>query len=212
MKVHIPTFEHGARVSYKHALCVPTADGGITMGNNINPAINWSDFPSNTKSFALVCVDPDVPSVGDDVNVEGKTVPADLPRVDFYHWVLADIPAIVTKIDSGADSTGVTERGKTPGKTHYGGITGINDYTNWFANDENMKGFYGGYDGPCPPWNDERIHHYHFKVFALDVETLGLSGNFTGRELISSIQGHVLAEAQWVGQYTLNKNLISLLG
>ena len=212
MKVHIPTFENGARVSHKHAFCVPTADGSITMGKNINPQVNWSDFPANTKSFALICVDPDVPSVGDDVNVEGRTVPIDLPRVDFYHWVVADIPSIVTKVDFGADSSGITERGKKPGKTSYGGITGINDYTNWFAGDENMKGFYGGYDGPCPPWNDERIHHYHFKVFALDVESVGLSGNFTGGDLMKAIEGHILDSAKWIGKYSLNKNLINDLG
>ncbi len=211
MKIKIPSFENGSRVSYKHAFCVPTAEGTVTFGSNINPEISWTDAPSNTRSFALICVDPDSPSVGDDVNVAGKFVPHNLPRADFYHWVLADIPANVHKIDSGADSTGITEKGKPSGKTSYGGVRGINDYTEWFANDVNMQGLYGGYDGPCPPWNDERIHHYRFIVFALDVESLGLEANFDGRALMNAIQGHVLAQAEWVGVFTLNKNLINTI-
>jgi phosphatidylethanolamine-binding protein (PEBP) family uncharacterized protein len=39
-----------------------------------------------TKSFAIVCHDPDVPSKGDDVNQEGRAVPRSLARVDFFHW------------------------------------------------------------------------------------------------------------------------------
>jgi phosphatidylethanolamine-binding protein (PEBP) family uncharacterized protein len=31
---------------------------------------------------------------------------------------------------------------------------------------------YGGYDAPCPPWNDARLHHYHFIVYAIDAPTL----------------------------------------
>ena len=48
--------------------------------------------PPGTRSLALVCHDPDVPSRGDDVNKEGRTVPASLPRVDFFHWALIDLP------------------------------------------------------------------------------------------------------------------------
>ena len=40
-----------------------------------------------------LCHDPDVPSRGDDVNKEGRIVPASLPRVDFFHWVLVDLPS-----------------------------------------------------------------------------------------------------------------------
>jgi phosphatidylethanolamine-binding protein (PEBP) family uncharacterized protein len=42
----------------------------------------------------VICHDPDVPSKGDDVNQEGRGVPASLPRVDFFHWVLVDLPVL----------------------------------------------------------------------------------------------------------------------
>ena len=70
-----------------------------------------------------------------------------------------------------------------------------------------MKGDYGGYDGPGPPWNDERIHHYHFTVFALDVPSLGLEGRFGGPEARAAMEGHVLAMGEWVGTYALNPSL-----
>lgn len=94
------------------------------------------------------------------MNKPGKLVPADLPRVEFFHWVL-DIPADVCGLEEGAASRGITPRGGPVGKTQLG-VTGKNDYTGWFAGDPDMAGTYGGYDGPCPPWNDSIVHHYHF--------------------------------------------------
>ena len=70
-----------------------------------------------------------------------------------------------------------------------------------------MGGTYGGYDGPCPPWNDVIIHHYHFKVFSLDIDRLGLDGDFPGTDAISAMQGHVLAGGEVVGTYTQNPAL-----
>ena len=85
--------------------------------------------------------------------------------------------------------------------------TGINSYTDWFAGDADMGGDYGGYDGPCPPWNDSIIHHYHITVYALDVETVELDGAFTGADALSAIKGHVLAEVSHMGTYTMNRHL-----
>lgn len=87
------------------------------------PRFVGTGVPAGTKSFALICVDPDVPSSGDDVNQEGRSVPADLPRVDFYHWVVVNIPAGLRSIAEGADSAGVTAKGKTPGQQPHG-LTG----------------------------------------------------------------------------------------
>ena len=70
-----------------------------------------------------------------------------------------------------------------------------------------MAGTYGGYDGPCPPWNDELVHHYTFTVHALDVASLGLSGDFGLAEVRTAMEGHVLASASVTGTYTLNPAL-----
>ncbi|MGB5207625.1 MAG: YbhB/YbcL family Raf kinase inhibitor-like protein, partial [Azonexus sp.] len=62
-------------------------------------------------------------------------------------------------------------------------------------------------DGPCPPWNDEIIHHYVFTVYALNIDQLPVSGRFGGPEVRAAIFGHVLAEASLTGTYTLNAKL-----
>ena len=154
--VTIDGWENGVAIPERFAFCQPAQEGHVTLGANRSPGIAWSEAPAGTASFAIICHDPDVPSVGDDVNQEGRTIPADLPRVDFYHWVLVDIPANLSELAEGTDSDGVTAGGKPPGTTDHG-TRGINNYTDWFAGDADMKGEYGGYDGPCPPWNDTLI-------------------------------------------------------
>lgn len=206
MKIDIPNWENGATIPEKFAFGKIPTDGRFELSDNVNPKVSWSEVPSGTKSFALICHDPDVPSSGDDVNQEGKKIPSDLPRVDFFHWVLVNIPATTTHISEGVDSTGVTQKGKDAGQQHYG-VTGINDYTNWFASDSDMSGNYGGYDGPCPPWNDSILHHYHFTVYALNVEKLPLNGAFTGSEALVALKPHVLATANQVGTYNMNRDI-----
>ncbi|MFZ2492064.1 MAG: YbhB/YbcL family Raf kinase inhibitor-like protein [Thermoanaerobaculia bacterium] len=202
MKVVSDSFAHNERIPASNAMGVPGPDGPVA-GANRNPHLAWSAFPAETKSFAVICHDPDVPSRGDDVNKQGRVVPYSLPRVDFHHWVMVDIPADRFGIAEGEDSDGVTPRGKKPGRTP-AGVRGINDYTSWFAGDPDMAGDYGGYDGPWPPFNDERIHHYHFTVYALDVETLGLPARFTGPDAVQAIKEHTLDRAVIVGTYALN--------
>lgn len=206
MTVSIDAWKDGDPIPEPYAFCVPADEGHVTMGSNKSPAISWAGAPDGTKSFAIICHDPDVPSVGDDVNQEGKSIPADLPRVDFYHWVLVDIGAGTASLAEGADSDGITPGGKAPGKAGTG-VRGINNYTQWFEGDTQMAGDYGGYDGPCPPWNDSIIHHYVFTVYALDVVSLGLSGSFSGQDAIAAMEGHVLAKGSYSGTYTLNLTL-----
>lgn len=206
MKVSVKGFENGAPIPAKFAFGQIPDEGHFALSDNINPEISWSDAPDGTKSFAIICHDPDVPSSGEDVNQEGKIVPADLPRVDFYHWVVMNIPESVSTIDEGADSSSVTATGKDAGQTPYG-LTGTNSYTDWFAGDPDMGGDYGGYDGPCPPWNDSIIHHYHFTVYALDVEHLEMGARFTGSDAAMAIKNHVLAKASYMGTYSMNPDV-----
>ncbi|MEM0966863.1 MAG: YbhB/YbcL family Raf kinase inhibitor-like protein [Verrucomicrobiota bacterium] len=201
--IDIDSWGYGSPIPTRFAFGRPGQESPFAPSDNVSPAITWSDAPENTQSFAIICYDPDVPSSGEDVNQEGKVVPADLPRVDFFHWVLVDIPADVSGLDEGAASVGVTPRGKKVGSTQYG-VTGQNDYTAWFAGDPDMEGVYGGYDGPCPPWNDTIVHHYHFEVFALDIDTLGLQGEFTGQTAREAMEGHILASASHMGTYSMN--------
>lgn len=202
MKLTVLSFDDGSPIPAEFAMGIPNGAGQATFGPNRSPHLRWSGEPAGTKSFALLCTDRDAPSKRDDANQPDRTVPYDLPRVDFYHWVLIDIPAGVHELPAGCDSEGVTARGKEVGPTPYG-VCGINSYTSWFAGEPSMEGDYGGYDGPFPPWNDERVHHYHFTLYALDTESLGLKGAFDGGDVLLAMRDHVLAQSEWVGAYAI---------
>ena len=206
MKLYSNTFPDGGPVPRRASFGRPDPDTRVARSDNRSPHLAWDDVPDGCRSFAVLCVDPDAPSKPDDVNQEDREVPADLPRVDFFHWVLIDLPESCRSLEEGADSRGVTPRGKPPGPSEHG-LRGLNDYTNWFSGDPDMAGDYGGYDGPCPPWNDARVHRYVFTVHALDVPTLGLTGNFRGPEVLEALQGHVLASASITGTCSLNPAL-----
>jgi Raf kinase inhibitor-like YbhB/YbcL family protein len=177
------------------------------LSTNRNPHLAWSEVPATTRSFVLTCIDGDVPSIGDDVNRTDRRVPASLPRTEFVHWLLADIPPDCRELAQSSCSDGVVARGKRAPEGPSGSRHGRNDYSAWFVGDADMAGDYLGYDGPCPPWNDERMHHYRFCLRALDLPSVGLRHGFTYTELESTLQGHVLAEAVLTGTYTLNAAL-----
>lgn len=209
MKLWSDSFKDGDVIPGEFAFCVIDPTTHVTLSANRNPHLAWSNVPAGTRSLALVCHDGDVPSRGDDVNQEGKTVPADLARVDFFHWSLIDLPTDLSSIAAGQYSTEVTPRGK-PGPEVDGGRVGrqgINDYTGWFAGDAEMSGDYFGFDGPCPPWNDSVVHHYVFTLFALNVDRLAVEGKFTGQQVRDAMRGHILGEARITGTYTLNPEL-----
>lgn len=207
MKFSSRNFTVGQAIPGQYAFCVPSPQFHVSLSQNRNPQFHWDDVPAGTKSFVLICHDPDVPSRGDDVNQEGRTVPASLPRVEFFHWVLVDIPADTREINEGDYSQAVTARGKPGPDSLYGTRHGINDYTGWFANDKDMAGDYYGYDGPCPPWNDEIPHHYVFTLYALDIPRCPVEGRFTGPDVRKAIEGHVLAKQSIAGKYSLNPDV-----
>lgn len=204
MKLTSNSFADGQAIPGEFAFCIPADTGHVCLGGNRNPQLAWTGAPAGTRSFVLICHDPDVPSRGDDVNQEARSVPADLPRVDFFHWVLVDLSADINEIAAGSFSSEVTPAGKPGPQAALGSRQGINDYTAWFAADEAMRGDYHGYDGPCPPWNDTLVHHYVFTLFALDLERCPVEGRFGGTEVRAAIAGHVLAEARLTGLYSLN--------
>ena len=198
------SFHHNGAIPGEFAFCIVDSVNHITMSKNRNPQRAWSGVPAGVKSFALICHDYDVPSVADDVNQEGKTIPATLPRVDFYHWALVDLAADATSIAAGEFSDGITARGKAGPAGPRGTRQGINDYTWWFSTDKEMAGNYHGYDGCCPPWNDSILHHYVFTLYALDIARCPVEGIFKGPDVLAAIKGHVLAEAALTGVYSLN--------
>ena len=207
MKLASLTFADAEAIPHRYAFARIDPNAHVVLAENLNPQFSWDDVPEGTQSFALIAHDPDVPSKPDDVNQEGREVPEDLPRVDFYHWVLIDVPVKVRDIEEGAYSSGVTPRGKGGPLAPNNVRQGLNDYTNWFAGDNDMRGEYFGYDGPCPPWNDARIHRYIFTLYALDVPTLDVKGSFTAKDVLQAMEGKVLAKASVSGTYTLNPAL-----
>jgi Raf kinase inhibitor-like YbhB/YbcL family protein len=201
MQLTSKSITNGQRISETYAMGVP-GSGGPKPGPNRSPHLAWSGAPSHTRSFAVLCVDADAPTKADDVNKSDRTVPYDLARGDFVHWVLIDIASETHDLAEGLDSNAFKAKGKAPGKTSHG-VRGLNDYTGWFASDPELRGKYAGYDGPWPPFNDERLHHYTFSVLALDVPSLGLHGEFTASDVRKAAEGHVLAEASLTATYAL---------
>lgn len=207
MRLLSESFKEGERIPGEFAFAVMDAHTHVKLSDNRNPQLAWSEVPMGVRSFALICHDPEVPSRGDDVNQEGREVPVDLPRVDFFHWVLVDLPPGRRQIAAGEFSDGVIARGKPGPQSLDGTRQGLNDYTGWFAQDAQMAGQYFGYDGPCPPWNDARVHRYVFTLYALDTPRVNLEGAFTGAQVRQAIAHHVLAQATLSGTYTLNPRL-----
>ena len=223
MKLHSDSFAHRGPIPARYAM--GRTDGAAdTFSDNRNPHLAWSEVPAGTKSFALLCIDPDAPTVAEMVGKPGIEIPVEQPRGDFTHWVMADIPSDVRGFAEGSWSDGVTVGGKPasflPDEAQVikaGGAAslagshpirvGLNDYTGWFAGDASMRGDYFGYDGPFPPSNDLRLHRYFFRLFALDVDRLDLPARFGAGDALRAMNGHVLAEALLYGTYSLHPRL-----
>jgi len=129
MKLTSDSITNGQPIPAEYAFCVPDPEYHVHLGANRNPHLAWSELPVGTRSLVLICHDSDVPSLGDDVNQEGRQVPADLPRVDFTHWVLVDLKPERGGIGTGEFCSQVTSRGKPGPEGPDGTRHGINSYT-----------------------------------------------------------------------------------
>lgn len=184
----------GKPIPQEQALCTPTADGKSDKVKQIlRPTIGWSGAPAGTASFAVFMMDPDVPADFTDAGKEGKTLPKDSKRQDFFHYGIVNIPASATQL-AGGDATKAPAAGSE------------------LPNDLGANGYVKpthAYGGPCPPWNDERRHNYHFIVLALDADAPKTKPRETAKDAFNRLIGskHVLAKGATIGTYTLNPAL-----
>ncbi len=125
---------------------------------DISPPLEWSQVPDGTKTFALICDDPDAP-VG-----------------TWVHWVLFNLPGNILELSENVPKIEVLKNGARQGKNDFGKI---------------------GYGGPCPPGG---THRYYFKIYALDKELVAKPG-ITKKELLKTMEGHILSEGQLMGRY-----------
>ncbi|MEG3192862.1 YbhB/YbcL family Raf kinase inhibitor-like protein [Lysobacter sp. D1-1-M9] len=206
MRIHSDSFQHRQRLPREFAAGQRDGDD-VGFGANRNPHLAWDAVPEGTRSFALLCIDPDVPTVAEMVGKAGVEIPVEQPRTEFIHWAMIDIRADVREIAAGSCSDGVVPHGKRHPSGPPGARQGLNSYTGWFAGDAELAGDWFGYDGPFPPPNDLREHRYFFRLFALDLATLELPDRFTAADVLRAMHGHVLAEALTYATYSLHPDV-----
>lgn len=102
----------------------------------------------------------------------------DAPRGRWVHWVLYDVPGSVSEL-----RPGVAKSGRHPA----GGVHGRNDFGDL------------GWGGPAPP-RGHGLHHYEFRLYALDTK-LGLPEGAGKNDVEAAMKGHVLGEAKLTGTY-----------
>ncbi len=108
MRIHSDSFEHRKPIPAEFALGVLTGFGG-----NRNPHLAWDEVPDGTRSFAVLCIDSDAPTDISQAGKQGVEIPVDMPRTEFAHWVMIDIPKDERSIAAGSCSDGFTLKGKS---------------------------------------------------------------------------------------------------
>lgn len=96
----------------------------------------------------------------------------DAPSGDFVHWVVYNIPADIDGFKENAEISDIADLGMT---------------------DFGRR----GYGGPCPP---SGVHHYHFKVYALN-EMIKTEKALDKYDLLDRMEGYILAKGEIVGLY-----------
>ena len=98
----------------------------------------------------------------------------------WVHWVIYKIPTTATALRENVPKTGSMSEPA-------GSMQGVNS---WGAI---------GYRGPAPP-RGHGVHHYHFKLYAVD-SALNVAAGVDKKKLLSAIQGHIVAQGELVGTY-----------
>jgi Raf kinase inhibitor-like YbhB/YbcL family protein len=102
----------------------------------------------------------------------------DAPNGTFRHCAIMNIPADVTELPQSVDTAP--------------GWSSLKYARNDFGN--------AGYDGPEPP-KGHGVHHYHFRLAALDVPTVGVPAQAGIDQIWQKARRHALQEADFVGTY-----------
>ena len=100
----------------------------------------------------------------------------DAPMGTWVHWVVYNLPASVRQLPEAFPADQERPDGTRQGRTDFGRI---------------------GYGGPCPP---SGTHRYVFTLYALDT-VLSLAPGATKADVEAALQGHILAQAQFIGTY-----------
>jgi Raf kinase inhibitor-like YbhB/YbcL family protein len=158
LTVTSPTITAGATIPAQH-----TADG-----LNISPALAWTGAPAGTRSFAVVCEDPDV------------LLPPANPQ-PFVHWVIYNVPATAKGLP---ENVPIDPAAPMPASIA-GAVQGPSGFRRPI------------YRGPAPP--PGKPHHYHFVVYALDVD--GLPAGLTRAQLTEAMAGHIVGQGELVALY-----------
>ena len=132
-------------------------------GEDVSPPLQFSNLPEGVQELALICDDPDAPT----------------PQ-PWVHWVIYKIPADVSNLSEGVDTTAELSQPA-------GAVQGPNSWPTT------------GYKGPAPP-HGHGVHHYHFKLYALDVK-LDVKAGLDKNALLAAMKGHILEQSELVGRY-----------
>ncbi|WP_134766070.1 YbhB/YbcL family Raf kinase inhibitor-like protein [Nocardioides sp. 1609] len=116
----------------------PLKDDQVADAGNTSPQLTW-DAVEGARSYTVTCFDPDAPTPS-----------------GFWHWVLVDLPADVTSLDTGAGAEGAS----LPGAAFM------------CRNDGGSKAFMGA----APPEGDQ-VHRYFFVVHAVTEPALGVDSD-----------------------------------
>ena len=101
----------------------------------------------------------------------------DAPVGTWVHWVLFDLPANARALPQNVPKQEQLVDGSRQGRNDFRKI---------------------GYGGPCPP--PGKPHRYFFKLYALDTK-LNLQPGAAKKDVERAMQGHILAQGEWMGLY-----------